>query len=466
MEKIRVFLEPIWEENHVGSVHITLEGIPSSFCFHQIVFDKKFCELEGSLDWKDAEGDVPYENHMEYESAREIRWYTASRPLAENAVVQYTVKLEPVGRNPVFDLGYEDGGMTGTGFTFLPGLPKGHYNYEVLWNLAHMPEGSKAAWSKGALVVRENAVTEVGTISGEEGLLQRSVYMAGNICSVEDATFGFYWLENPDFQGEEIARWTMQAYRKMAEAFNDEGTAYRIFARKGPARICGGMALHRSYIFIYRPDDVPSLDSLKFLFTHEMAHNWPTMEDEPYGVSTWYVEGTAEYYSLVLPWKLGIVSDAELKEQLREKAKDYYPNPTIHYPNERCGELFLKDNNATVMPYGRGLFYMMETDAWLRAVSGGRYTLDTVVNALLERTRAGESCYNQNWLDTIRGLMDTLAISGEEKEALWKEFRKNFMRMQNGEIIPPCTACFGGRYGEVFDEYKKRMDFHSRYTAL
>ena len=454
MDYIRVLLEPIWEESHVGSVYVQIEGIPSEFCFHLKVFDKKFCELEKPLCWKDAKGDVPYENHLEYESAREIQWYRAARPLEGTALVQYTVKLEPVGKNPVFDLGYEDGGMTGTGFTFLPGLPKGHYEYEVVWNLEHIPEGSRAVWSKE------------GVVTGEEGLLQRSVYMAGSICSVEDTTFGFYWLENPEFQGQEIAGWTMQAYRKMAEAFNDEGTLYRIFARKGPARVCGGMALHRSYIFIYRPDDVPTLDSLKFLFTHEMAHNWPTMEDEPYGVSTWYGEGTAEYYSLVLPWKLGIVSDEELKEQLREKARDYYPNPTIHYPNERCGELFLKNNDATVMPYGRGLFYMMETDEWLRKISGDRYNLDTVVNALLERTRAGEPCYNQNWLDTIRGLIDTLAVEPEKKERLWKEFRKNFMRMQNGEMIPPCLACFGGAYGEVFDEYKKRMDFHSRYTEI
>ena len=139
MNKIDVYIEPIWEDSHVGSVHIEIHGIQNAFCFHEKVFDKQFCALTNPVEWMNGENRVIYNTHLEYESAREIRWYTPVETIGEDSVIKYTVKLQPVGKNPVFDLGYEDGGMTGTGFTFLPGLEKGQYEYEVFWNLQQMP---------------------------------------------------------------------------------------------------------------------------------------------------------------------------------------------------------------------------------------------------------------------------------------------------------------------------------------
>lgn len=43
-----------------------------------------------------------------------------------------------------------------------------------------------------------------------------------------------------------------------------------------------------------------------------MVHNWPQLNDNPYGVTTWYSEGTAEYYSVLLPLRLGLMTDDEL----------------------------------------------------------------------------------------------------------------------------------------------------------
>ena len=55
-------------------------------------------------------------------------------------------------------------------------------------------------------------------------------------------------------------------------------------------------------------------------------HNWVTLLDEPFGTCTWYVEGMAEFYCLVLPWRFGLASREELLEQLNDRAEQYYEN--------------------------------------------------------------------------------------------------------------------------------------------
>ena len=74
----------------------------------------------------------------------------------------------------------------------------------------------------------------------------------------------------------------------------------------------GGTALYRSYLFGWNTTQPCSLEDKKTILAHEMVHNWPQLNDNPYGVTTWYSEGTAEYYSVLLPLRLGLMTDDEL----------------------------------------------------------------------------------------------------------------------------------------------------------
>ena len=70
-----------------------------------------------------------------------------------------------------------------------------------------------------------------------------------------------------------------------------------------------------------------SVEEKQNLLAHEMVHNWPHLNDNPYGVTTWYAEGTAEYYSIMIPLRNGLITAAEALAEIQKRTDAYYTNP-------------------------------------------------------------------------------------------------------------------------------------------
>ena len=130
---------------------------------------------------------VPYHKESIQEGYIKSGKYIADRKTIGTVVISYRLLLEPAGRNPVFDLGWERGGMTGSGMTFMPSFQEGTYEYTMNWNVSHLPEGGKGVWSFG-----EGKITR----TGNEGLLKTTFYTAGQLDCVKFGKFGYYWLDN------------------------------------------------------------------------------------------------------------------------------------------------------------------------------------------------------------------------------------------------------------------------------
>lgn len=432
MNKITVGLTPGWNGNSIDTVSVEIcmkEVNLNSDCL--IFFINKstvgipFLELSKEMELKDSGGPLSYHTAIVEEPHLIREQFIAEQDITGDITLNYEVKLKPVGKNPCFDLGYEEGGMNGSGMTFLPYFPEGKYEITLDWNLEGLPEGFMGVWSFGE--------GRVNTLLDGDSLAE-TFYYAGKMDSVVRKNCGFYWFINPELPGREVGEFVMDLFVKMAEFFGDQGEIYQIFSRKLPIELTGrnkmgGTALKRSFQYVYAMEEPPGAAELKFLFPHEIVHNWLQMEDTPFGTCTWYVEGTAEFYSVVLPDRFGILSKQELIKQLNKRAKDYYENPRNKITNAEAGERLFQDGEATLVPYGRGFFYLLHMDEVIRKATQGKRCLDDVVLSILDKTRKGEKCGNDTWLSEVQ------RIAGID-------ITEEFKEMQNGRIFEPTVTPF------------------------
>ena len=429
MNKVRVLLSPSWTGETVNklSVCIQLSAAVKQgdkiFAINEKTTVKTFCAMDGSFSVRDASGEIHCNRIVQDRGYIQQSQYLASRDCRGEIVITYTLLPGECGNNPVFDLGTEKGGMNGSGYCFMPYFAEGEYEYTLHWDLSALPPGSTGAWSFG----------EGKTVcTGREDLLVLAFYAAGKMDCVRLGNFSYYWYNNDAILNTAVD--TARIFRCEADFFEDGGEPYTIFARhvaKKELR-AGGTALTRSYMYLYQNNAQLDPTWLKFLFAHEMVHNWVHLNDEEFGTCTWYVEGMAEFYSVLLPWRMGLVTREELLKELNKRARQYYENPAITVTNMEAGAGLFTDRERTRIPYGRGFFYLTHADGMIRRATGGKQTLDHVVRTLNAHYKQDRTIGNEAWID-IYGSIVGCDIAHRE----WEEMA------QGGQIIPD-VACYEG----------------------
>jgi hypothetical protein len=343
------------------------------------------------------------------------RHWKVDRATVGDVVLDYRAPPRHVtaatNNGPLFDLREENGGFEGAGIGFLA-LPVGNdpAHVRLIWDLSEAPPGSRGVWSLG------DGNVEVDVVPGET--LAFSYYAVGPLKSIPPqgaggaggggGGFALYWLADPPFDVALLGARIRALYATMAGFFGDAQSSYRVFMRRNPYEGTGGTALAKSFMFGYHREDKPSVDKLQGLLAHEMTHNWPAMEGE-HGDTAWYTEGTAEYYSMLLAHRGGELSTDRFIEDLNEKAAAYYSNPYIHLSNPAAAKLFWTDPIAQTVPYGRGLLYLIITDAAIRARTHGRHSLDEVVRELYRRETHHEPYGIPQWLELLGRLTGAAA---------------------------------------------------------
>jgi predicted metalloprotease with PDZ domain len=146
--------------------------------------------------------------------------------------------------------------------------------------------------------------------------------------------------------------------------------------------------------------------------------------------TSWYSEGTAEFYSLLLAYRAKLYSADEFVTDLNKKMAEYYKNPLQFLSNHEAEQIYWKDARAGHVPYGRGFAYLAKVDAEIRAKSGGKRSLDDIVVPLSDRSRNGEAVGVEDWLN---------AVSAE----LGDTARRDFAEVMAGKIIVPAPNSFG-----------------------
>lgn len=358
-----------------------------------------------------------------------MRHWTIDRPTVGDVSVQYGTPPRSVSlatRNgPLYDLRAQANGMMGAGNYFIATVASSDpYSITLRWDLSHMPAGARGVWSLG-----EGTQHTVAPAS----ILQESYYAAGIVHSEPEdggSKFTFYWMGSGPSDVKKTAKELQDIYNYMSKFFHDEQSSYRIFLRANPYPNFGGTALAHSFMYGFESQGDVDAARVRTYLVHEMVHNWPTLFSDEYSETAWYMEGTAEYYSAVLPLRAGVISNADFLSLVNEHAQVYYTSPYRGKTNQEVAGKAWVDDDAEKVPYARGFMYLASVDAEVRAESHGRRSLDTLVLELTDRAQHGEKVGLQDWLKLV------------EKE-LGPEAQLQYEAMAAGKTQAPPPNSFG-----------------------
>lgn len=348
----------------------------------------------------DAAGALSLREEMgEASSMQTMRHFFADRAtvgpvsVAFRAPVRDVDERTPVG--PLFDVRREHLGLFGAGVSFLP-LPVTEEEFfcSVTWILE---EGVTAVSSHGTGNREWQGTTES---------LSRCLFGAGTPHSApaKDADFGIHAYSEVPFDLDALADYLRAIHVEMSEFFEETRANYHVLVRRNPARGSGGTSFPSSFAFGYSPLEKPDERDLRLLLAHEMVHNWPTLS-EGWEEAAWYSEGAAEFYSVVLPLRAGILPPADAAELLSEMYRRYDANPLRSLDIADAAEIFWSDLRAQTIPYGRGLQYLVLVDSQLREATADAVSLDTIVLDILRAQRRGESVGIEQWLDRLESAL-------------------------------------------------------------
>jgi M61 glycyl aminopeptidase len=384
------------------------------------------------LSVSDATGPVSVTVEDDPESGEvTYRHWISSRATNGALIIRYRAPISniaaPRGAAPPLELRSDSGAFSGAGETFLL-QPEADITrtVQIHWDLA--------AAAKGAIGVSSLGEGDV-TTREPNGLrsLRHCYFMGGKVELYPQAppATGFFsaWHGTAPFD----LRGLMASERKLYDFYGNffhrlANAPYGVFLRENPVNAGGGMELSGSFVATFGP--TTQLDDLKITLAHEMLHTFVGALDKPEGLlSSWFSEGMAVYYARLLAWRAGQITTDQFLRDLNTTAARYYTDALISTPNSEIPARFWADTRVRVLPYDRGSMYFAVVDEQVRAVSGGKRSLDDLLLAMLKHREQGRLDQSE-WLDLLT-------------EQLGQKGREEFEAMLSGAIQLPGPGAFG-----------------------
>ena len=201
----------------------------------------------------------------------------------------------------------------------------------------------------------------------------------------------------------------------------------------------GGSVKSGSMTLYADPDLPPAFaePELVHLVAHEYHHTWGTSVENPPDESELHfvTEGFTDWYSYLVPWRLGFLDDRAFLEKLEQKLGEWEESQTTlgHSVVWAGGPAFYDDPRAYSTVYAGGLVVAalcaLETDA-----PSGEHSLDGLLRALYNTpsTDAGER----------PGLEEFIALVARYTDP---EFAATIEALVTGESFPRLTTVFRER---------------------
>lgn len=421
------------------------------------------------------------------------RWST-SRATTGDVVLEFEALPRHVDMStplgPRSDIRQNGPGLVGSGGSFVPTVIQGNgepgssssprdYTLHVTWNLGKCPRSTQAVWTYGEgthpparVGVPDVLVNSMYAVSPD----LRSWLPASERSDSGKIDYGFYWLT--DLPNTLLPNVTATAERvgKLVEAFaqdfaprpsdkakNAATSVYRIFLRESPHG-WGGTAFRDSFVLewcrgIRFESDVASDEEHFYLLAHEAAHNWPRMDSgkgqQEDGETVWYEEGIAEYYSILLPYELGLVSAESFTRKMSNSLSAFYTSPAINMTLDEAAKRAWLDTNAQRLPYYSGLLYLFRLDVYIRRTSSGKQSLRDPVMDFLDLKRQEKPFTFVEWQGII-----------ERYVGDWAQQELDRMSKGGWVVPPPSTedlALFARPGDHLELKYKRERVFERGY---
>jgi M61 glycyl aminopeptidase len=358
--------------------------------------------LVGSVE-DDADGDPARVWRVDRASVGVVRTSYLALPHAD----------PPRPATPPLELRREGTGLSGALACFLV-LPLGPADlpFELGWEEPR-PAGSTEA---------PRFVSSLGEGPGNDGELSGAglerlgdtYVMCGDLAQghSRNGPVSTWWLTPPALDVEAFTARLGTTYAVMATTFHAPSHAYRVFLRTHPHRGANASAHPASFVVAMNPAEPLAEPQVYETIAHELVHEWLQL-DGPVHEVTWFAEGAADYYALVLPLRAGMLEEDAFLRAVNQEARSGYANPRRHLTLQEASPLFFSDFLAHSLPYVRGMFYLADLDARLREATSGERSVDDVVRAVVRRRREGELVGVREWC----ALVDEM-LPGDERTAL------------------------------------------------
>jgi hypothetical protein len=375
-----------------------------------------------SLTVNDGLGSVPLESRN---LGGSLRW-SSTRAVKGELVIKYR---EPVENSPIIQGGppimprIDGDGFSSVGGMFLVSpqitVP---YRIAIDWDLSAMGAGAAAVSSYGD----GNVELPAGPIAR----LNNCLFMAGHLKREPETkvTSGFssVWLGEPPFDPRPAMQWTAQLHASMSRFFHDKSEPpYRVLLRLNPMNAGGGAAFPNSFLVTYGVGVTG--ESLKSILGHEMTHTWTAN-----GLGKWYSEGNAVYYQALIAWRAGLITAGQFLEDLNKTASRYYTDPLKDTPDEQIAPRFWEDTRIRVLPYDRGAMYFAVLNGKIGRSSRGKHSIDDLIQAMIDRSRAGQPVTEAIWLDMLRKEI------GEDGPAVHHAMMAGQLMLPESDDYGPC----------------------------
>lgn len=439
----KILLRPFWENQRIDHMEVEFSfdtlarNAGEELCKTTLsAYTVPGCGAEMLRVW-DEKGEVEVTSTISEPYPYKYQHYQLKRDLSGTVSVHYVVHPRPLLPGdrcaPYVDFRCEEGGGTSAGSAFLADFGSLEGETTLSWDFSHMPEGSRGICAFG-----EGDVT----LSAGPGLFRDCYYSIGAVKSITEGDFGVYWISEPNFDVEVIAKYTQMLFGGMQSFFHDRESVYRIFVRKDPYTHSGGSAMARCYMFGWNDTEPVSLENKKSILAHEMVHNWPHLTDSESEITSWYSEGTADYYSMILPLRLGLITTKEARREIQTMTDSYYTNPTRHLSDSEAAGICWQDWRAQKLPYGRGLLFLSNTDVKIRQATDGVRSIDDVVLSILEKRNQGIAQGNKDFLDIVREISSV-------------DVTEDFEIMRSGGDFAPLSGGFDGHFRVIPKEMQE-----------
>lgn len=388
----------------LGQLPLTIAGAPT------IPLD------DNSVGATDDLGPVPLVTSVvESDEGEAIRHWRVGRATSGPIDVAYLaepIAEEPRPATPPLDLRREGDGLSGALKCFLV-LPPGpeELTFALRLEVPRTGGGSTDGWLAVSSLGEGDSHESEFAGAGLEHLGDTYV-MWGDLASRHrrDGQLSMWWLTSPGIDLEAFAERLGRTYEVMSEVFDAPRHPYRVFLRTHPHRGGNASAHPASFVMAMNPANPMTEESLYETIAHELVHEWLHL-DGPVDEVTWFNEGAADYYSLLLPFREGLLDQDAFLRAVNFEARECYANPRRDLDVREAQKLFFTDFFAHRLPYTRGMFYLADLDARLRRVTSGRQSVDNVVRDVLRRRSTGEHIGIEQWCDRVEKILPAPEMS-------------------------------------------------------
>ena len=312
--------------------------------------------------------------------AENIRTYAFERKTEGKVVLRYSASIHPLfdWPNPALSLHNRENGATGFAGTFLLN-PFGEWYYTIDYDDIEIPN-TICACSYG-----------IGKIENEP--LEHMV--ANYICFAFGVPHHFnnrgklniLYFENDLKFMDEITQNISLYFDYMDKMFHGTDRPYFIFLYRKDKVFnidLTGTASLNLCLMGYGDELVNEYKDIESTIVHELVHNFLMIDDEKSSYSSFFAEGAADYFSVMIPYQLGVNDKETTIDKINKLLRFYYSNPMKEESINYSLNMSWTHSYANRINYGKGLIFMMSLESLLKEHNAKK----TLIDVMSEMTKS------------------------------------------------------------------------------